>query len=277
MKNRKAPAFRKTVSVLVLIAFSLSLSFGKANDKEQISFRFELIDKAFVLNNYLNTVPSSKFSEVFIDSASWWNFETINSTLLLMDSFYKNDTKENERILVNCLAGTLLQNKGYNNSIDSLELLLVVSERYMSFAQINRKRANFFGEISDAWCSYVANQLTELSKSNSSLKHSFKFQYVAQHSRNLMYPPNISYTNSEKVILNLTEGNLIICGIATGKALHFQLKQLVSFLYFFYSQPLYTVVFVSFKNILKNLTNEKVSTFIFIRLAFMLIYPSCYL
>ncbi len=207
MKNRKAPAFRKTVSVLVLIAFSLSLSFGKANDKEQISFRFELIDKAFVLNNYLNTVPSSKFSEVFIDSASWWNFETINSTLLLMDSFYKNDTKENERILVNCLAGTLLQNKGYNNSIDSLELLLVVSERYMSFAQINRKRANFFGEISDAWCSYVANQLTELSKSNSSLKHSFKFQYVAQHSRNLMYPPNISYTNSEKVILNLTEGN----------------------------------------------------------------------
>jgi hypothetical protein len=207
MKNIKAPAFRKAVSVLVLIAFSLSLSFGKANDSEQISFRFELIDKAFALNNYLNTVHSSKFCEVFIDSASWWNFETINSTLLLMDSFYKNDPKENERILVNCLAGTLLQNKGYNNSIDSLELLLVVSERYMSFAQANRKRANFFGEVSDAWCSYVANQLTELSKANSSLKHSFKFQYVAQHSRNLMYKPNISYTNSEKVILNLTEGN----------------------------------------------------------------------
>jgi len=207
MKNKKEKALLKTVSVFALLAFFLSLSYGNANDSEQTSFKFELNDREFTVNKYLNNDYRSKLPEVFIDSASWWNFETVNSTLLLMDSLYKNDTKENERILVSCLTGYLLQNKWQQVGIDSLELLLLVSERYLSFAQVTPKRANFFGEVSDAWCSYVANRLTELSKANSSVKHSFKFQYVAQHSRNLKYQPNISYTNSEKVILNFTEGN----------------------------------------------------------------------
>jgi hypothetical protein len=143
---------------------------------------------------------------MYLDSTSWWNFRTIETTFTILNSSQSVSYQKSEEVMRSCLIDSLLLN-GWNRNLDSLELLLTYSERYFNYAEANPKMASFFGQVADAWCSHVAMQLGELAKSDIAIKESFKFRYIAEHCRCLAYPPNIRPRNSEKAVNNLIEGN----------------------------------------------------------------------
>jgi hypothetical protein len=210
MKSKIALRLNKAFVVFALFAFLISPVNSNSDNLEQIEFLCDFKYKKFNLVNYLpihqgqNTNKNFPF-KLFIDSASWWNFKTINETLLTMNTVFVNSESENEEVLLTCLTDSLLNSKWNCFNLDTLDFLLSTSEHYLSFAEANPERKYLFKPVAVAWCSFVSNQLSEASNQNSSLKYSLKFQYVAQHSRNLKCSPDIRYSNSEKLFIYLTE------------------------------------------------------------------------
>lgn len=135
-----------------------------------------------------------------------WDFQTIKSAFSELEAT-KIDHNTANKILRDKYVDSLLPKWNCTN-VDSLDLLLNIVEKYQSYAETSPELANFFGEVADNYGMYVADKLTELSNNDKEAKSTFRFNYVAQHSRCLMYAPNISLDNSEKVIKNLSEGNL---------------------------------------------------------------------
>lgn len=200
--------------LLVIIFFlQVSISLGNSNNPDVIKCPFDLADKNFDFNSSFKTISPSNINSKFpyhtyIDSASWWNFNTISATFSVLDSIQLVDHALSEIVLRTCLIDTLLKNDR-NHNLDSLELLLTYSEKYFSYAEAHPKLAGFFGQVADSWCIYVANQLAEMAKTDKSIKHSFKFKYVAQRSRCLMYPPDISQDKLEKLERDFSEGSYL--------------------------------------------------------------------
>ncbi len=187
----------------------MTMSF--AQNEDFINCPYHLQAKLFDVHNSFHNLNSNNISVAFpyksyLDSASWWNFKTIQSTFSELENIRKIDHDTVNLVLRNCLVDSLLSNWNYNN-IDSLELLLIILEKYQNYAEASIELSNFFNEVADNYGVFVAENLTELAENNKNLKSTFKFNYVRQHSKCLTYPPNIGLNNSEKVILNISQGN----------------------------------------------------------------------
>jgi hypothetical protein len=168
--------------------------------------------KQFSIENYLPDSKSVILEEefpyrAFIDSASWWNEQTITNTLILLDSNRRNHTEDNEDILISCLSDSLMKYNFHNCSIDSLNMLLNISEKFLAYSEVNPERKFFYKSIANNWISYVTNHLSALVKTENSFKYSFKCRYLRERCVQLGFIPDFGNTSIEKVILNIADSN----------------------------------------------------------------------
>lgn len=187
----------------------MTMSFAQNEDFVNCPYDFQV--KPYDVHNSFQSLNSNNIYVAFpyksyLDSASWWSFKTIQSTFSELENIRKIDHETVNIVLRNCLVDSLLSKWNYNN-IDSLELLLIILEKYQNYAETNPVLSDFFYEVADNYGVFVAKNLTELAENNKNLKSTFKFNYVRQHSKCLTYPPNIGLSNLEKVILNISQGN----------------------------------------------------------------------
>lgn len=182
-----------------------------AQKKDALNCPFDFRIKEFNYKNEFATVSSGNMEKTFpyqrfLDSASWWSINTISATFSELKSIQNNNHQQIEDVLHKCLADTLLS-RNWVNDLDSMELLLDCSEKYLSYAEARPEYANFFGRVAESWSIHVSQRLGELAVADKSVKQSFKFQYLVQHSSCMMYPPNISQDKIEKLERELSEGN----------------------------------------------------------------------
>lgn len=199
---------KKTILVSVFLALQI-VSFAIGEDKINCPFDFQT--KSYNIHSTFRHLTADNIKtdfpcQAFLDSASWWSFQTIKSTFAELETVRKIDHNTANEVMRDCMVGTLLSKWNYTN-LDSLELLQTVIEKYQSYIDVSPELADFFGEVSDNFGMYVANKLAEIVSNNKEIKSTFRFNYVVQHAKCLMYPPNIGLDNSEKVLLNLSHGN----------------------------------------------------------------------
>lgn len=168
--------------------------------------------KQFSIEHYISDSKSMELEQefpyrAFIDSASWWNEQTITNTLVLLDSNRRNHTEDNEDILISCLSDSLMKYNFHNCSIDSLNMLLNISEKFLAYSEANPERKFFYKSIANNWISYVTNQLSALVKTENSFKYSFKCRYLRERCVQLGFIPDFGNTSIEKVILNIADSN----------------------------------------------------------------------
>lgn len=196
---------------IFVLTFLVTLTMSFAQNGDFVNCPYDLQAKPYDVQNSFHNLNSNNIYVAFpyksyLDSASWWSFKTIQSTFSELENIRKIDHETVNIVLRNCLVDSLLSKWDYNN-IDSLELLLIILEKYQNYAEASPELSNFFNEVADSYGTFVANKLAEVAKIDKSLKATFRFNYVRQHCRCLMYAPNISLDNTEKTIKNLAEGN----------------------------------------------------------------------
>lgn len=202
----------------------------------------------------IKTFPKSEF----VKSANWWCNETVVYTLNYLDSINPSNPEENEDALIKCLTDSNLLANSSNHNLDSLCGILIIAEKYLTFAETTPSRKFFFKVIGNAWIGYVSNRLTSIVKEENSIKYTFKCRYLRTRCLQFGSNPDFGNTTLEKAILNFTQQNwyyLFIERYWYGTSLVFKaatlIPTLILFLVFIYG------CICIFQKHYKNLQDEK--------------------
>jgi len=198
------------MTLILAIAYLLSASRVDNTSLNRVELPKKM--KQFSVENYLSGSKLAILEEefpyrAFIDSASWWNAHTITNTLVILDSNRDNHMEGNEDILISCLSDSLIKYNFHDCSIDSLNMLLNLSEKFLAYSEANPERKFFYKSIANNWVSYVTNRLSTLVKTENSFKYSFKCRYLRERCVQLGFIPDFGNTSIEKVILNIADSN----------------------------------------------------------------------
>lgn len=199
-------------SFILLILCALIIKEFQIDEPDSLKINFSTRCK---LNNDLNFLTEINASNVkktfpyekFILSANWWCNDVINSTLVYLDSINSLEPGKNEDILISCLTDSALFKEWTVGSLDSLNFLLSMADKYLVYAEITPSRRSFYKAIANAWVGYVTNKLASLVNQKKASKYTFKVQYIRARCMQFEFSPDFGNTAIEKVVINFTEQN----------------------------------------------------------------------
>lgn len=201
-----------TILAALLLVFIYVVVFLKIDNSDN----FKTIDfkndnscdyASIIINSDTSNLQKSFPYKDYIKCAKWWDFNTLNSTLTLMDSTFKNKPEANEYIIIACLTDSLLQRYYGVENIDSLNALLIIAEKYATLSEAGLNHSFVLWALSDIWIEFISKKIAEQVKTNSSLKYSFKYRYIKTRCSNYQHPPNFGNSKFEKVVINFVEGD----------------------------------------------------------------------
>lgn len=173
---------------------------------------------------------SSKYNcacKFIIDSTKWWEYKTIVKvdSIIKMTSLSQKSLPSN--LLVYCLSDSLNKSKWNSNNLDTLSLLLTTSEHFQCYAEANPISKTLFIPISLLLCDLVSEKLAMLSENDISLKYNRDFYKIYKHSCELKCSPPLSYNDTEKAFIYITEQKwkyLLVDRLWHGTNFYFKLK-----------------------------------------------------
>jgi hypothetical protein len=163
----------------------------------------------FNLKPYLEKITQDSLRSSFptrqyLDSANYQHIQAIKTDIALLDTLYKDGSKNRELlsdVLTNKLNAKIDGSfKEYNP--DSLLVLIQWVEKFLNYAEADRSNATFYKSVTSFWLSYVTNKLTVYSKEKSSVKYNFKYKYLVARCHELKFTTAVQVTKTEKVIGN---------------------------------------------------------------------------
>lgn len=207
-------AFWPAVAAIVLVLGIFTFVYVRYDyDTKIIQKEYPQTRSKFNLHDRLAMLDKSNIPAVFpwqdyLDSANLYDIKTMRNDLGVLDSFTKDESASRmlfSEILTNRLKTKMASSLNRYNP-DSLLRIIQWAEDFLVYARMERENRIFYESVAMFWLGMVSNKLADFSKTERSVKHSFKYKYLVARCHELKFTTPVKVSKTEKVAENLLAG-----------------------------------------------------------------------